>query len=409
MKYRRRLLALLLTFQLVFYQFTQLYSIGTPAGTIISSGGDRGISGVDDMPGDTIVTYFGGVTTYVTSNIVDVKVSTGYAISSLPEFEDEISVRIGHIEYIPCNIYHYGNATDVLTFSFCTSAGQNWQIYITSDTNHDGIHQPEETAVVPDSVSLLVDTTFYFFIAVKVSSYASIGETYTVEFIVKNQNGIGAEDNWPLENGNDSRTRELKFVAVPADTKPPAVPVGLKTTITEDKKSVILSWSSNTESDICGYFIYRAASIQELVNISTYSYYRFVTTNTLTDEFFGDAIVYYKVRSVDKWWNTSEDSMYIDNSEEGNIVSICTDESNNIIAELIIPKDTSTGIYKDSNIYGEDLHMKIQRLRSEESANDIGVYELKAYKNGNLDKVLEKVQFGTGSAELRLYYTESDL
>ncbi len=181
----------------------KLHAEGTVANTVIQNGGDAGTTNIADTAGDTIVQWvIGTSTSYATCSQIGVTVSTGYGIAELPAPTDQ-TLAPGSTAYFAYTAYNIGNATDTFTLSVTTYAGQGWSVKIYKDNNKDGIHQDNEEEVTSTD-PLVQDTTFYFFVAVFIPSDATDGTSTYVRLEVRDQNGSGTEDNWPVA-GNDVR------------------------------------------------------------------------------------------------------------------------------------------------------------------------------------------------------------
>ncbi|MCS7227752.1 MAG: hypothetical protein NZ839_02160 [Endomicrobia bacterium] len=180
-----------------------LAGYGTPAGTQIKNGADQQTQGQVDVAGDVVVTWSNGPAWGVSSNQVVVIVSTGYAVVLSTISAVDQSLPPGTTAYFPYIVRNGGNAVDTFSLSASTVAGQNWPVWITQDDNNDGVRQPTETTVVSITPQLLSETSYYFFVSVYIPQDAVDGSSATIRLVVKNQNGTGIEDNWPVA-GNDT-------------------------------------------------------------------------------------------------------------------------------------------------------------------------------------------------------------
>lgn len=259
------------------------YAGGTAAGTIISNGGDAGTQHTADTAGDTIVQWLiGSTTNYATCSSVTITVSTGYAIASLPSPSDQL-LTPGSTAYYAYYLRNAGNATDTFSLSVSTIDGYNWPVYLYRDDNMDGTHQPNETYIVNQSSPLAPETTFYFFVAVHIPAGTIGNSSCTVRLIVKDQNGLGSEDNWPVA-GNDTLTDETVTTCNAANI---AIVKGTNITQARPQIDEIVYTSTITVSGsgTAGNVIYsdRLPGNCEYVSSSLYMNIWGGTTKTLTD------------------------------------------------------------------------------------------------------------------------------
>jgi len=210
---------------------------------------------VVDVAGDCVITYTGGgVQRSATSNIVTTTVGSGYDLAALPSPSDQNGGPGAQI-YYPYSITNTANCNDTVAFEALNTAGEVWTLALLLDngagggTAGDGVHQPGENDSLSSSLSLAPGETVYFFLAVTIPPSASNGNFSTNTITVRNQNGTGAEDNWPSANGMDSQNHQTTTtcaaaLAVTIGTVDPAsIPASEISTI---------SWTANADAD---YFI----------------------------------------------------------------------------------------------------------------------------------------------------------
>ncbi|MHB9154168.1 MAG: T9SS type B sorting domain-containing protein [Endomicrobiales bacterium] len=197
-----------------------LWAAGTPAGTVVSNGGDRGAAGADDSPGDTLLSfdYLETLISGFPSNEVSVTVSPGYAAGAQAAFLNA-SALPGGATWYPFTITNYSNISDTIAFSVTVSSGMDWPVTLLKDDNNDGIHQEGETALAADSGLLAPDASYRLFLSVVVPSTAAAGEFCAAQVSFKNQSGAGTEDHWP-QDGNDT---VVLTAATTLDGTPPEI------------------------------------------------------------------------------------------------------------------------------------------------------------------------------------------
>jgi len=232
------------------------YSAGTGSGTVIENGGDRGASGVVDVPGDFIATYTcGNAQRASVSNVVTTTVNPGFDLSPLPS---PSSRECGAEEdvFYPYSITSNANCADTVTFEAANDAGQLWQLALLLDNGTgggiagDGLHQPGENDSLPYSLPLAPGETVHFFLKVTAPSGALNGDFSANTVAVRNQNGSGIEDDWPSANGRDSQSHQTTTTCIiPAPfvtidvVDPAAVPAS---------GAAVISWTADADAD---YFV----------------------------------------------------------------------------------------------------------------------------------------------------------
>ncbi len=116
-------------------------------------------------------------------------------------------------------------------------------------TAGDGVHQPGENDLLPLSNSLSPGETVHFFLKVTVPAGATDHGASTNTLTVKNQDGSGAQDNWPAANGRDSQSDQTTTTCVvaPGVTVDSVIPAVVST-----GAAAVVSWTANKDAD---YFI----------------------------------------------------------------------------------------------------------------------------------------------------------
>ncbi|MEW6040228.1 MAG: T9SS type A sorting domain-containing protein [Elusimicrobiota bacterium] len=201
--FRRYLILFLGALSILLMAGAGVFAAGTPAGTVITNGGDGGTSAVIDTPGDTIVTResTSGVTFLYPSNSVTTLISTGYAVSLIADVTSQ-TLTGGSTAFYSCIVTNSGNAPDLFTISVSTVSGEAWEVKIYRDENSDRVHQPQETSPVSQTGLLSPDASFYFLIDVYVPQPQSSNLVSKFALVIKDSNGAGFEDGWPSA-GND--------------------------------------------------------------------------------------------------------------------------------------------------------------------------------------------------------------
>ncbi|TET34914.1 MAG: hypothetical protein E3J72_12320 [Planctomycetota bacterium] len=228
------------------------FAAGTGSGTQIEFGGDRGIPGIADMPGDFIVTYRSGTASRAAfSNTITTTVASGFDLSVLPEPVD-ITTPPDEKVYYPYAITNNANCADQVSIEALNSGGGPWPLALINDngmgngTAADGIHQPGETDLLPPVVTLDPGESVHFFLEVSVPAGESDHAFSDNTVIVKNQNGAGAEDDWPSTNGRDSQSHQTTTTCVltPLITINSVIPASIS--IGAD---ATISWTANKNAD----------------------------------------------------------------------------------------------------------------------------------------------------------------
>lgn len=390
----RKIVLSLLTI-LTFVQ--QLPPLGTHAGTKIYNGGDNGIQGVADSDGDVVLSY--GTTLFdkvnITCNLTEVVVSSGFAIAPLREISSPIYVLIGEKNYILYEVCNLANTTDRFKIEITTSLPSGWKVDLIDDNNQDKIHQVEET-ILFDTIDIPADTTHYFFILIDISSDVNYGMSTNIVLTVKNQNGLGTNDNW-----YDDDVRVVTFTAIaisPQVRSNIPIPTGLKIFKTTD--AVTLSWDVVEYPELDKFLVYKADSIETLCRTTLPEYYASTSTTFFIDKSIPNYKTWYKIKSVDKYFNMSEDSMFI--SSDGDIVSVCYE---NKILAMIITSQYNKVLYKETNNINANLHIKITKVDTNNSLTDLAMFNIECFKNGVLlNRINNMIDLNSKQTILKIYY-----
>ncbi|MDW8055161.1 MAG: hypothetical protein RMJ13_00425 [Elusimicrobiota bacterium] len=378
--------------------FTQpLPPIGTLAGTKIYNGGDNGMAGIADVDGDTILTYNTGIAegSYTYSNITEVIVSTGFAVAPLRIITSPVYVFIGEKNYIFYEVCNLGNAMDKFLIEITTSLPAGWDVYLIKDENKNLIPDNNESSVFT-TIDIPPDTTYYFFITIKLSSNVIYGTSADITLVVRNQAGVGVDDGW-----YDKDTQVTTFTAVAilpeVQTNIP-VPTGLQVINSTD--GIRLSWDIIEYNNLLGFLIYKADNIEELCRLSPREYYFFTSTTTFVDNLVRKTEVWYKVKTVDKDFNLSEDSMFI--SSGGKLVSVYYE---NKILSILSTSQSNKVLYRKTNNINANLHIKLIKLNLENSSTDLTFFKVECFKNGVLlEKIDNVIDLNSAETQLGLYY-----
>lgn len=190
-----------------------LYAFGTLANTPITNGDDRPTLNVADQPGDVIVTWHGGLTqSTATSNAVTIHVDPGYGIvwvsSPIPPTRN---LPPGSTAYYGYAVRNIGNITDIFTLETSTISTNAanvaaWTRTIYKDESPYGVYNGE-TLVVSNTGDLPSEATYYLLLAVHIPIGTVNGSSTTVRLTVKNQNGAGTADAWPINYPDDNDIR----------------------------------------------------------------------------------------------------------------------------------------------------------------------------------------------------------
>lgn len=379
----------------------QLPPVGTPAGTKIYNGGDRGVAGVADIEGDIVLSYSTDLfsDTYTTSEVTEVIVSSGYAIAPLPSISSPWYVSIGKQNFLLYNVCNLANTVDSFVIELSTLLPTGWRFYLLDDDNQDKLHNPNETTVF-NTIEIPPDTTHYFFITIELSSDVPYGTTVDLSLQVKNQAGAATEDNWFNNFGDDVRIVTFTAVAISPEIRANIpIPMGLK--IINSTDTVKITWSVYNFSDLAGFVIYKGDSIETLASLSPTDVYASTSATCFIDN-KSTGKVWYKIKTVDKYFNLSEDSMFI--SSDGELVSLYY--NNKTILAMYYTTQKNNVLYKETNSLGANLHIKIVKL-PEEKTTDIALFEIKCYYDGLLyNEVNNIIELDANKSLLEIYYNK---
>ncbi|MEW6097063.1 MAG: T9SS type A sorting domain-containing protein [bacterium] len=201
----------LVFFLLVLLKPITIYATLTPAGTIITNGGDKGTITVADVPGDVILIYksqfIQAATT--TQEIATTTILQGYGLAPFDKLQDKL-LGGSRTVYYTYTITNKGNGTDTIKFSL-SIIGSNWQVNLIEDTNQDGIHQATETATF-DSITLPQEQSRYFFLEVIVPE-SNEGDNVTAKITAN----CAGTDTWGMPD------TQIATVSTGFDITPPKI------------------------------------------------------------------------------------------------------------------------------------------------------------------------------------------
>lgn len=180
---------------------------------------------------------------------------------------------------------------------------------------------------------------------------------------------LSAFDAVTLESGYS--TEVSTFVA---DYIAPEAPVGLKCYLS-DTGHYTLEWSQaghnqdgSSLTDLSGYRIYRAGGAG-----GSYAFEAFVSsTAALTWTEPSPSGGYFVIRAVDERGLEGEDSM---TASPDLAIEARSDDGS---ARVRVPPSVSDSLYKDSNAYGEDILLTVERRTAEEGGKTLGAYMVDA-------------------------------
>lgn len=185
-------------------------TLHAPVRTRTYSGSDIWVANTADAPGDTLMVW-DLATSSVTSNLVDVVVSTGFSIgwASVPANK---YTTPGTTAYFSYQIRNMGNAADDVTFSSAVVVGSTWPMVMYWDRDKSGTYTSGDVAY-DKAVNLLPDGTGYFLVGVLVPLTASLGQETTVQITAKDNFGNGSNDSWPTVGDDDTLTDSFALSA----------------------------------------------------------------------------------------------------------------------------------------------------------------------------------------------------
>jgi len=377
-----------------------LSPIGTPARTKIYNGGDRGTPGEVDIEGDTILYYTTEFSSFTTCNVTEVVVSSGYAIAPLTELQSPIYALAGEKKYVPYQVCNLANTIDQFVFEVSTDLPKGCSVLIINDDNQDQVPQQNETHLL-QKIDVKPDTTHYFFILIDISSTVYYGTTFDVSITIKNQSGLGINDGWFGNYNDDVRKTSFTVIVIYPLVRPEIpIPVGLR--IVSSNYGSTITWTVDKSDVISGFFVDRGYSIEELIKEPKYTV--FTSSFYFVDQVLSQK-VYYKIRTVDKYFNLSEDSMFISNT--GELFSVYYED--NKIKCLLATTQENKSLYSFGNDFKEDLHIKISKVPITNSSTDISNFEIGIYRKGVLtNKISNLFQFIL-LPEVQIYYDEAEI
>lgn len=396
---------------------TDLSAVGVSVGNMFSNGSDGGTANQPDLPGDLVVSYndpiFGPK--YTTSNQVSITISTGYAIVCSTPFAEQ-HLMVGTTDYYSFSVCNISNSSDTFSLSLNISSWTAWPVGLYHDDNQNASHQETETTTISSTTLLASGTTYYFFVKINVPPRTPAETPCIIALTIRDHDGLGTEDNWPITAQGDPVTGNDTVVISPTiyALRPPLpdTPSGLDTVLSSDKKMVTLSWTEGTKPGLYGYYIYASSvSVQDLLKATTYSV--FVTSSPYTptinsNNAANNEVWYYRIRAVNTLLEESEDySMVAQAGEKPNLLVVCADANNNVVALITIPQEISTVLNKETNSYGADLLLNVNK-ETNQQANDIGIYEISVQRADN-QEILPHLEFKQATVELKLFFLPQDL
>jgi hypothetical protein len=118
------------------------YATLTPAGTIITNGGDKGTITLADNPGDVILIYSSQfIEAATTCQIVETEVIQAYGLAPFDKLPDQLLGGSRTI-YYTYTLTNTGNGTDNINISLIANLLPNWQMRLIED-----ISQPQATII----------------------------------------------------------------------------------------------------------------------------------------------------------------------------------------------------------------------------------------------------------------------
>jgi len=216
---------------------------------------------------------------------------------------------------------------------------------------------------------------------------------------------IKTEDEAP--NISDiSNVVSAKTSAFIPDAVSPRQPAGIRGILSADGKKMSISWSGVSKNeggtacnDLAGYNIYRASVVDgEYILMDSVSVGESLVWTE--PENIGGRTFYYMVRAKDNSGNLSRISMIADSSKDLNIIAVNDEEMSTC---MMIPKEISQILYKESNSYGDDVIIEVLRNGEEENGRVIKSYSFIATK-GQSGKEIKDFVFAKPLAKIALTY-----
>ncbi|MFH1368024.1 MAG: hypothetical protein ABII64_02730 [Elusimicrobiota bacterium] len=181
-----------------------------PTRSRVYSGTDIWTANTADAPGDTLMVW-DLATSSVSSNLVNVQVSTGYAIAWTSTPADKYALP-GTTAYFAYQIVNNGNSGDEVVFSSQVVVGSTWPFTIYWDKDKSGTMTSGDTAY-DRSVSFIPESTYYFLIQMYVPVGTALESQTTVQLTAKDFFGGGGNDTWPTGADDDTITDSFSLNA----------------------------------------------------------------------------------------------------------------------------------------------------------------------------------------------------
>jgi len=213
---------------------------------------------------------------------------------------------------------------------------------------------------------------------------------------------IKTEDEVP----NISGISNIATAIIREDTLPPRQPAGIKGILSEDGKTMTISWSGVTKNedgtaceDLAGYNIYRASIVDGEYTLVDYVD-KGASLMWSDPEDIKGSTFYYMVRAKDTANNLSRISMIVDSSNDMNIIAVNSEEMS---TRVVIPKEIKQILYEGNNSYGDDVIIEVLRNQEEESGRVIKCYSFVATK-GQSGNEIKNFVFARPLARIVLTY-----
>lgn len=197
-----------------------VYGAGTPASTIITTGGDNGDS-TPNLPSECMMSFKNAndQTDTVISSQTSLTVDTGFDLQLLSFFGLPLddTRAIGETVVFRYVIQNLGNATDNIKIETSIVGGVlTWPIKIVIDSNQNGLYEATSDSIETNVLNLSADAIDTILVLVNIPDTAQNLDTCAVKVTVADSFGLGAVDGWPesdVANARDTQTHTFVVTA----------------------------------------------------------------------------------------------------------------------------------------------------------------------------------------------------
>ncbi|MFH1368023.1 MAG: gliding motility-associated C-terminal domain-containing protein [Elusimicrobiota bacterium] len=286
------------------------------------------------------------------------EVSTVYAVTCTHEPSQATqNLNPGATAYFAYTFRNDGNVPDIFSLSVTTVAGNAWNVWITSDTNHNSLHTEDEFTVVANTVALSPAQSFYCFVAINIPP-AAVGSA-TARITVRDHDGTGSSGTHIAERNAIALSSVDNTAPVITILKSPPANIGMI-----GNKILLVSEIIDIESELSSvtltYWIgSQSKAAQTLTATST------IYTADFNDLVAGNCTIRYYLTAVNQWGYTSWSSTGIFS------VSQITKSDNFSSGKLLVddgnPDDGNTSIDIPAGALKDNINLIIVQNNRDDS------------------------------------------